>query len=134
MLCFLTQNNNNNNNNNKRDLVSDLRREILILKILSQVWSGEITKKSKDKQICNDLSASIEASFCYSCLLHMNLFMRERERERERDENCMDVWISKCVVVVILVCRMCGGKKISSGQWYCYPLVHLLFVIWKVKK
>ena len=49
-------------------------------------------------------------------LAHELIHERERERERERDENCMDVWISKCVVVVILVCRMCGGKKISSGQ------------------
>ena len=100
-MCFLTQKN-NNNNNNKRDLVSDLRREILILKILSQVWSGEITKKPKDKQICNDLSASIEASFCYSCLLHMNFFMRERERERKRWKlyGCMDF-------------KMCGSCDIN---------------------
>ena len=58
------------------------------------------SKKPKDKQICNDLSASVEAyfllllrlacllqlrlTFCYSCVLHCT-YSRERERERERE-------------------------------------------------
>jgi len=36
LLCFLTKKKKKN-----RDLVSNLRREILILKMLSEVWSGE---------------------------------------------------------------------------------------------
>ena len=61
------------------------------------------SKKPKDKQICNDLSASVEAyfllllrlacllqlrlTFCCSCVLHCT-YSRERERERieEKDE------------------------------------------------
>ena len=59
------------------------------------------SKKPKDKQICNDLSASVEAyfllllrlacllqlrlTFCCSCVLHCTYsWERERERERER--------------------------------------------------
>ena len=116
------------------------------------------SKKPKDKQICNDLSASVEAYFllllrlacllqlrltlCCSCVLHCT-YSRERERENWRKRwkekskkwggyycclivvlvpKCVDV-ISKCVAggnLGYVESRMCGGEKISNGQWYCY--------------
>ena len=43
------------------------------------------SKKPKDKQICNDLSASVEAYFLLLLCLALHIFTRERERERERE-------------------------------------------------
>ena len=80
----------------------------------------------------------------------MHIFTREREMKKQKvrwenvkkcwnlnqtsDSGCTNFKISKCVVVGILMGRMCRGKKISSGKWYYYPLAHLLFAIGKVKK
>ena len=114
-------------------------------------WESEEPKKPKDKQICNGLSASVEAYvllllhlaclhqlrliFCCSCLLHCT-YSWERERERERDEKqkvrcelllsvvpkhvdvISNMWLLGTLGYV--ESRMCGGEKISSGQWYCY--------------
>ena len=66
----------------------------------------EEPKKPKDKQICNDLSASVEAFFCCSCLLHMHIFTRERERERESYEKQKVRWENYMykIVVETIVC------------------------------
>ena len=76
-----------------------------------------------------------------SCTAHIHERERERERERELKKEMkrkkqkvrwvlllsvvpkrVDV-ISKCVVggnLRYVESIMCGGKKISNGQWYCY--------------
>ena len=110
------------------------------------IFVEEEPKKPKDKQIYNDLSASVEAFFA-ALAFGACTYERERERDMKRKSEMgklyaqnycwtkrVDVWISKCVVVGILTCKCVEGKKKSSGQWYWYPLVHLLFLIWKVKK
>ena len=115
-------------------------------------WESKEPKKPKDKQICNDLPALVEAYFllllhlayllqlrlifCCSCLLHRT-YSRERERilKKEMKSKGWDgnyccllyqnvwMWFQNVWLLGILgyvESRMCGGEKISNGQWYYY--------------
>ena len=101
-------------------------------KISDLLYCVEKAKKPNDKQICNDLSASVEAYFLLLLPLALHIFTRERgrdEKQKVRWELLLSVVpkrvdvISKCVVVGNLgICRIKNvwREKKSSGQWYCY--------------
>ena len=108
-------------------------------------------------RLASCLSASAEAYFFCSCVLHCT-YSREREREREywrkRWKAKSKKWggycwlllsvvpkrvdvISKCVVVWdIGICRIKNVWRGKNIKWVMILLlmVHLLFVIWKIKK
>ena len=94
------------------------------------------SKKPKDKQICNDLSASVEAyfllllrlacllqlrlTFCCSCVLHCT-YSRERERERELKKEMKRKKQKVRWVLLLSHCctctKMCGCNFKMCGWW-----------------
>ena len=109
-----------------------------IKKISDLLYCVEKAKNQRSPKISRFVMVcllQLRLIFCCSCLLHCT-YSWERERERERDEKqkvrcelllsvvpkhvdvISNMWLLGTLGYV--ESRMCGGEKISSGQWYCY--------------